>query len=283
MPANPKIHPHLAELRAELHDLSEWTAYRDAHPGIFDPEYITSIITAGQRNGVTSDFFGQIAPDLVQAQSPNYREDFIADGYSPRLRAILDLFSEHPASREIHEARIYAHEALTPFALLLRGRYPRFIGSEYASDEAGAQRLFPIPVGDITCSPFPDGAFDVVISNEVLEHVTDLDAALADTARILARGGTFLATFPFGYNSEATDIRARLEDGEIRHFAEPEYHGNPTDPGGGALVFQVPGWDIIERAHAAGFVDASMIFWSSQARGYCGQEIAGLFIFQGWR
>ena len=283
MPDNRDMYASRADLRVELHGIAEWEAYRDAHPEIFDPDVIASIISTGQSDGVVSEFFGPIVPERVQANSPNHREDFVANGYSPRLRAILDLFTEHPASREIHEACIYAHEALTPFALLLRGRYPRFIGSEYASDEAGTQRLFPIPVVDITCSPFPDGAFDVVISNEVLEHVTDLDAALVDTARILARGGTFLATFPFGYNSETTDIRAVIEGGQIRHFAEPEYHGNPTDPGGGALVFQVPGWDIIERALAAGFVDASMIFWSSHARGYCGEEIAGVFIFQGWR
>ncbi|HEX4216525.1 MAG TPA: class I SAM-dependent methyltransferase [Candidatus Dormibacteraeota bacterium] len=37
--------------------------------------------------------------------------------------------------------------------------------------------------------PFPDGTFDVVISNEVIEHVADDGMAMAEMARILRPGG----------------------------------------------------------------------------------------------
>jgi SAM-dependent methyltransferase len=43
---------------------------------------------------------------------------------------------------------------------------------------------------------FPDATFDVVTAIEVLEHVRDLDRALAEIARVLRPGGRFLLTTP---------------------------------------------------------------------------------------
>lgn len=44
--------------------------------------------------------------------------------------------------------------------------------------------------------PFPDATFDLVINNQVMEHVADLDAALSEIARVLKPGGTVLSLFP---------------------------------------------------------------------------------------
>jgi len=45
--------------------------------------------------------------------------------------------------------------------------------------------------------PFPERSFDAVISNEVLEHVFEPDAFVADIARVLKPGGRLLLTVPF--------------------------------------------------------------------------------------
>jgi len=44
--------------------------------------------------------------------------------------------------------------------------------------------------------PFPDAAFDLVVNNQVLEHVQDLDRELAEIHRVLKPGGTLLSIFP---------------------------------------------------------------------------------------
>ncbi len=44
--------------------------------------------------------------------------------------------------------------------------------------------------------PFPADTFDLVINNQVMEHVPDLDAALAEIRRVLKPGGQLLSVFP---------------------------------------------------------------------------------------
>ena len=43
---------------------------------------------------------------------------------------------------------------------------------------------------------FPDAHFDLVLSNQVLEHVTEPEAVIADMARLLKSGGILIAAFP---------------------------------------------------------------------------------------
>ena len=44
--------------------------------------------------------------------------------------------------------------------------------------------------------PFPDASFALVVNNQVMEHVDDLDATLAEIDRVLRPGGSVLSIFP---------------------------------------------------------------------------------------
>ena len=44
--------------------------------------------------------------------------------------------------------------------------------------------------------PFPDEWFDLVVANQVFEHIHDLDAAAREFARVLKPGGSLLSIFP---------------------------------------------------------------------------------------
>jgi SAM-dependent methyltransferase len=46
--------------------------------------------------------------------------------------------------------------------------------------------------------PFDDASFDVVVNNQVMEHVDDLDAVLSEIDRVLKPGGVVLSIFPSG-------------------------------------------------------------------------------------
>jgi len=150
----------------------------------------------------------------------------------------------------------------------MRGRYAKFIGTEFAKSDEQKQILFPIKHGDICASEFPDSSFDVIISGDVFEHVSDLDSALKESARILKSTGILIGTFPFLFLDDKSSRRASVIGDEVRHtLTPPIYHGDPMDPNGGCLVFELPGWDIIERARSAGFGDPVIELICDQAKG----------------
>ena len=59
--------------------------------------------------------------------------------------------------------------------------------------ELAQARGLPAVNGDIERLPFRDGTFDAVLANRVLYHLPDLDAGLAELARVLRRGGRLVA------------------------------------------------------------------------------------------
>jgi SAM-dependent methyltransferase len=54
-------------------------------------------------------------------------------------------------------------------------------------------------VGDLSRIPLRDGAVDVVLCTETLEHLTDPQAFLSEAARVLRRGGRLFLTAPFQF------------------------------------------------------------------------------------
>ncbi|MCA3359144.1 MAG: methyltransferase domain-containing protein [Roseomonas sp.] len=261
----------------------EWHDWAEAETTRLTSAVSQDIVKHVLEHGVNVPMFGFVPSSDVQMSGDEPRESLLALGLNARLRATLHVLAQHSVAYETWTTRIYAHEALTTFALIMRSRYPRFLGSEFAPDEAAARFLWPIPAVDVTQSPFPNDSFDIVLTNEVLEHVPDLSAALRDTARILRPGGKLIGTFPFNWGSSTTEIRARLTANGIEHLHPPEYHGNPVDPEGGSLVFQIPGWDILELCRASGFSDACMVFTGSTRLGITSREIPGVFVIEATR
>lgn len=274
--------PEQEDLLSFLRSRAEWENLIRRAPHLMSPEHLASVAEQARRNGVLSRMLGAIPAEQVRVEDSNYRESFLAAGFNPRQRAVMDRLLDFSAAHD-RKARLHLHEALTDFALLFRGRYPLALCSEYAGDAEAAKALFPIPIVDITASDLPSASFDVVLTQEVLEHVPDLDAALADMARILKPGGIVLGTFPFDPGADVTQVRAVLENGAVRHLAPPEYHGNPTDAEGGSLVFQLPAWDVLERAVRAGFSDARMVAIHSPARGIIATGMAPILVFEAQR
>jgi SAM-dependent methyltransferase len=70
------------------------------------------------------------------------------------------------------------------------------LGAMVEAGELGADPRAGSVQGNALSLPFPDGAFDRVIASEVLEHIPDDTAAMAELARVLRPGGTMAVTVP---------------------------------------------------------------------------------------
>lgn len=68
------------------------------------------------------------------------------------------------------------------------------------------------PIGADSKMPFEDGWFDLIVSDQVLEHVEDLDGAVREMLRVLSPGGHMYHQFP------------TLEVVREAHFALPWIH-----------------------------------------------------------
>jgi ubiquinone/menaquinone biosynthesis C-methylase UbiE len=70
---------------------------------------------------------------------------------------------------------------------------------DYATRLAAHQKVgkrVRFSTGDVVHLPYRDASFDVVIASEVLEHVPDIQKALAEIRRVLRPGGTVVITVP---------------------------------------------------------------------------------------
>jgi SAM-dependent methyltransferase len=116
-------------------------------------------------------------------------------GQERRLRMIRDATPDL-ASSQVLEVGC----GLGLYVERLRRHAPAVFGLEYdfARAAEAAARFPPATVacGAGECLPFPDDAFGMVLSNEVIEHVQDDRSTMAEMVRVLRPGGRLVVFCP---------------------------------------------------------------------------------------
>ena len=266
------------EIVEDIASLAEWNSLRERYAPSLQLESLEKIARDVICSACVEPLTGlKINPGELAATSA-WREGLLYRGIGSRALAVLAVMASVLAQQRSDMPAIYATEAVTPFALRMRGMFPRFYGSEFSLDPQIRQNLYPIPCEDLQQLSLRSDTFDIVSTNEVLEHVPSIDRALAEIYRILKPGGWHVGTLPFHFTREVGVRRASLnEQRDVVHLMEPEYHGDPV--GNGALVFELPGWDIIDRSLSAGFSRSFMRFILSSKHGILAEHVGGVFVF----
>ena len=97
----------------------------------------------------------------------------------------------------------------------------RIVGSDLSerildtARAATAPRNVELVQANLEALPFDDGSFDVVLCAQVIEHVLDVRAALAELARVLRVGGTLVLTT----DNERNLVTRALHLGRLRKQA----------------------------------------------------------------
>ncbi|UCC68947.1 MAG: class I SAM-dependent methyltransferase [Armatimonadota bacterium] len=97
---------------------------------------------------------------------------------------------------------------------------------------------------------FADESFDLVISEDVFEHVRDYHRGLAEIRRVLKPGGYHIFSVPLGF-THPTLARFAIKGGQEVPVLPVEHHGDPVR--GQIRVFTSFGYDLFDQLSAMGF------------------------------
>jgi len=130
---------------------------------------------------------------------------------------------------------------------------PNFVFSEYFDDALpGTIHESGVRCEDVQNMSFCDDSFDIIISQDVLEHVPDPIQGLHEIYRVLKPAGYHIFTVPFDRTMAKSVTRAHLKFGALRHILPPVYHGDPIRKEG-ALLYTDFGQDFLNMLKAIGF------------------------------
>ena len=272
-----------------LHDLHRsyccFEEFQRDLPGLLKKgALLKDCIQVNRTLGILEPFTNEhIPPESVLIQGPNWRESLVANGLLSRNRAVLWLLAHRYSSLEaLKQNDIYLAEALTGLALWLRRRLgeERLLWSEYLDEAEGS--FCDIPHQDLCSLSFAGNSFDLVLCNELFEHVKYLDRAISEIARVLRPGGRLVATCPlaFGQNESIVKAVADPQTGGTKLLSEAEMHGDPIRPQNGSLVYRIPAWDLLSQLQHSGFDQARIHFVASWKYGVLGSDLPGVLVIE---
>jgi SAM-dependent methyltransferase len=221
-----------------------------------DPALIRKIVECIAGLGLIephTDQYSQIIPSADDYTNP--RERLKARAISSRQRSVLYLLRKIADQRVTSnplDSVIFLAEHLSPLRQEIRStmKGSRLITSELTDKYTDST----IRSEDITRLTFKDELIDIYIALELFEHVDDINATLQEAYRVLRKGGTLIATFPFDALGEITCTLAvkNMESGDITFLQEPQYHDDPLNPDKGSLVYRLISWDILKSVESQG-------------------------------
>jgi SAM-dependent methyltransferase len=183
---------------------------------------------------------------LAISDSPREQLQCVGCGSVPRQRALILVL------RELDLARLDAHESSPSLCTywFLRRHCQSLEASYFWPDRRSGVRIGATRNVDLGKQPYGTASLDLVITQDVLEHVPDPNAALREIHRTLRPGGSHIFTVPRA-NWQATAARAQLlvsaqNRPELHHLKPPEYHRDPINKSG-SLVFTDWGMDLEQR------------------------------------
>jgi SAM-dependent methyltransferase len=176
------------------------------------------------------------------------------------LASIIDSFSK---------PKVLLFECITPFFSSIEKIYPAVEGCEFVGPNISPGQIVTDGVfgrgisvrhEDMMAISSPTNSLDIIFHADVLEHVPDYSQAMKECHRALKAGGVLLFTCPFFFIEENI-IRAKIENGVVKHILDPAYHDNPISQTG-SLVYTQHGWPFLEEIQEVGFekVDVGLLW-----------------------
>jgi hypothetical protein len=210
------------------------------------------------------------APAHFRSDSPWFRDFFLCEGCGsiPRQRAfmaVIEMFYPNWRMLTVHES----------------SPVPRGASSRLMRECVGYTASFydpAVPLGathpqhgywceNLEKLTFPEASCDLMLAQDVFEHIFHPDRAIKEIERVLKPGGAYIMTVPILMKFESSKRRASVDSaGNITHIKDAQYHGNPIDEGG-ALVTLDWGYDILDYLNCHSSLQCVMVYIDDLSRG----------------
>lgn len=143
---------------------------------------------------------------------------------------LANLAQENPSLKILNTCSSgHIHEALK--------MHPGYIASEHYRDIPSGEKKGDVICVDLCDIPFEDSSFDLIITEDVFEHIDGYEKAFGEIQRVLRPNGHHIFTVP-------------LHEGcsTISRIGNPKkiYHGDPLDAENGCIVMTDFGDDILQ-------------------------------------
>jgi SAM-dependent methyltransferase len=190
-----------------------------------------------------------------------FRDHYLCErcGSIPRERALMHVIqTRYPNWRDltIHESSPVNRGASVKLAQQCRS----YTASQY-DPQLGFGNTYPIAgyrSENLEKQTFSDEAFDIVVTQDVFEHIFDPRAAFIEIARTLRPGGAHIFTTPLVNKEKPSEKVASLSNAGVVYHRPPEYHGNPMSTEG-SLVTWHWGRDIVTHIKDASGLDTEVV------------------------
>lgn len=163
----------------------------------------------------------------------------------PRERALMVTIEKHFPNWKalsIHESSPIDKGA----SKKLKDNCRHYTVSQYFPNEPFGSLVNGVHNEDLEAQTFADESFDLVITQDVFEHLYAPAKAFKEIARTLKKGGAHIFTVPIINRFQPTEVWAsKGAHGEPVFLKDPEWHANPVDAKGSPVTIHW-GYDIVD-------------------------------------
>lgn len=181
--------------------------------------------------------------------------------------AVIEKYYPNWKELRIHESSPINRGA----SLKLKTHAKNYLQSQYYPDKQCGTTIDGFRNENLENQTFADASFDLVITQDVMEHVYHPDRVFREIARTLAKGGAHIFTVPLINKYAKTEVWATLNpDGTPNFLYSPEYHGNPVNRHGSPVTMHWGG-DIVDYIYAASGLETQIISMYDKHLGIIGE------------
>ena len=156
-----------------------------------------------------------------------YRDHYLCSNCKcrPRERALVSVIEElYPfyQNLDIHESSPIRQGA----SAKLKQYCHNYLETQFCSKHPLGEVFDGFRNENLECQTFPDESFDLVITQDVMEHIPNPGKAFKEIARTLRKGGSHIFTVPLVNKVKETELWATINNcNEVTFLHTPDFHG----------------------------------------------------------